>query len=82
MSNHSSNIETRAALSIREVASLLGVSTFTIHRRIKDGTLKAFKFGHRQLIPIPVLMRLLGDEEQIAFEGARSIAGRPVRKGE
>jgi excisionase family DNA binding protein len=56
----SRNIQERAALSVREVASLLGVSSFSVRRRITDGTLKATKFGHRLLIPMSELTRLLG----------------------
>lgn len=40
-------IEDRPLLTIADVAKLYNVSVSTIHRRIKDGTLKAFSVGPR-----------------------------------
>jgi len=53
------NLQPRAAFGVGEVAKALGVSKFSVIRRIKDGTLKAVPFGRRLLIPASELARLL-----------------------
>lgn len=45
----------RMTLTLGEVAEVLGVSVDSVKDRVKDGTLKSLKFGHRRLIPRDVL---------------------------
>jgi excisionase family DNA binding protein len=40
----------RLAYSVADAAAALGVSDQTIYRRIKDGSLKTYKWGGRTLI--------------------------------
>jgi excisionase family DNA binding protein len=43
----------RVAFSIKELASMTGVSERTIHRRIKEGSIPVVRSGGRTLIPKP-----------------------------
>lgn len=56
------SFQERAAIGVDEFASAIGVSKFTVHRRIKDGSLRTVRFGRRVLIPASELARLLQAE--------------------
>lgn len=49
----------RIALSVRELASELGVHEQTIWRRVWDGTIPSFRLGARVLIPTWVVDELV-----------------------
>lgn len=49
------------ALSVAEVARLLGCSRDSVERRIREGTLRATRLGGRVLIPATEVARLLGE---------------------
>jgi excisionase family DNA binding protein len=49
----------RRALSRSEAAQALGISTFTLDRRIKDGTIHAVKFGRTIRVPVEAIDKLL-----------------------
>lgn len=50
----------RAALTISEVASAIGVSTKTIRRRISEGSLLAAKQGHTFFVTKVNLLKYIG----------------------
>ena len=53
--------DTRAFLTVDEVATLLGYSTKTIRRRIADGSIRKAPLGGRSIrIPVSELDRLSG----------------------
>lgn len=49
---------------VDEVASLLGVTEQTVRNWIKDGKIKAQRFGRPHLIPISEVARLLGKTQE------------------
>ena len=55
----SPDLRGRAALSVAEFARAIGVSTFSVHRRIKSGDLRVVRFGRRVLVLASELERLL-----------------------
>jgi excisionase family DNA binding protein len=55
-------------LTPKEVEKTLGVSTSTVYRRIKDGTIPTVPFGGMRLIPATFLK----DLENRANAGAKS----------
>ncbi|MGC0251221.1 excisionase family DNA-binding protein [Pseudactinotalea sp. Z1748] len=50
----------RPTLTVKEVASLLGVDARTVYRAIEDEQLPALRVGTKRLIPRLKLMELLG----------------------
>ncbi|GIW12571.1 MAG: hypothetical protein KatS3mg062_0010 [Tepidiforma sp.] len=54
---------TRQALSIREVAELLGCSTGHVWNLAQRGELPSFRLGKRLFIPREAVERLFGREE-------------------
>jgi excisionase family DNA binding protein len=49
----------KLGLSLEEAAKLISVSTFTLRRQIKCGTLKVARIGRRLVIPVSELEKLL-----------------------
>ena len=49
----------RRAYSVAEAAELLGVSNFTIRRRIHEGQIRAIRVGSRVLVPSDSIQKLL-----------------------
>lgn len=47
------------AVDLQQAANLVGVSVFTLRRRIKDGRLRAIRIGTRLLVPTEELRRLV-----------------------
>ncbi len=47
------------AVSIHDAAHLVGVSYWTIRRRVSDGTIKAFRVGRSLRIPVAELDKLM-----------------------
>ena len=60
--------------SAAEVAALTGLSTKTVRRRVKDGTLRGVKLGRRVLIPLDAIERA-----QALEPPPMSIAPTPAR---
>jgi excisionase family DNA binding protein len=54
----------RRVLSRRQAAEALGVSTWTIDRRIEDRTLQAVRFGRTIRIPIEEIENLLAGSKE------------------
>ncbi len=46
-------------LTAEEVADMLRVNVQTVHRLIRDGKLKAFKFGHQWRIPAEAINEMI-----------------------
>jgi excisionase family DNA binding protein len=53
---------TRQTADVCEAATLLGCSTETVRRRVRDGTIPSVKIGRKVLISKEVLHRLLVGE--------------------
>ena len=51
--------EAKQFYSINDVADLFGVCRMTVHRRIKDGDIRAIKFGKVVRIPAKSLKKYL-----------------------
>lgn len=56
---HTNHQGSPKAVSPTDTATALGLSTTTVHRRIKDGTIKAVRIGRRVCVPVSELERLL-----------------------
>jgi excisionase family DNA binding protein len=54
------------AVSVKEAAELLGVSPFTIRRRIRSGALKIAHIGRRVVVPVDSLRALLDQQPSSA----------------
>lgn len=52
----------RKTITPRELASALGLCIQTIHRRVRDGTIRSIALGPTKLIPASELSRLLGEQ--------------------
>lgn len=53
----------RLALSVAEVATLLGLSEKHVWAQLKSGAIPSIRLGRRVLIPVSGLEQLLGGEE-------------------
>jgi excisionase family DNA binding protein len=56
------------AVSVKEAAELLGVSPFTIRRRIRGGALKIAHIGRRVVVPVDSLRALLDQQPSSATD--------------
>ncbi len=56
---HTNHHGSPEALSPASTATALGLSTTTVHRRIKDGTIQAVRIGRRVCVPVTELERIL-----------------------
>ena len=55
----------RATVTVEEAARCLGISRSSGYAAVKRGELPALTLGRRRLVPVPQLLRLLGDEVQV-----------------
>lgn len=52
----------RLTISVEETAGFLGISLGSARKAVRNGELPALKLGARWLVPVPKLLRMLGDE--------------------
>lgn len=71
----------RLAFSYREVAERLGCSVSTVERRVKDGTLKAVRFGRLRRIPADQVSAFLGADTGPDHDPEAEAAARAMLKG-
>jgi excisionase family DNA binding protein len=55
------SLRDRVTLSVPEAASLLGIGKNTAYDAARTGALPTIRLGSRLLVPVPHLLRLLGD---------------------
>lgn len=58
----------RLTVKPRELAAALGICLQTVHRRIKDGSIRTVALGPSKLIPATELARLLGERHETVAE--------------
>lgn len=56
-------IRDRATLTVEEVAELLGVGRSCAYDAARRGDIPTMRLGRRLVIPVPALLRLLGEPE-------------------
>ncbi len=60
---------TRATLTVEEAGRILRVSTKSAYGAIGRGEIPSLRLGGRVLVPVPALLRLLGDDPGVLVEG-------------
>lgn len=55
------DVRHRATLTVEQYARFMGVSRTTAYLAANDGTVTTVRVGRRILIPVPALLRSLGD---------------------
>jgi excisionase family DNA binding protein len=68
-----------ATVTVTEAASILGVGRNTAYDSIRRGDLPAIRLGHRVLVPVARLRRLLGEVYEEAPVGAVAGSREPSR---
>lgn len=56
-------IRNRATITPAEASDLLGMGMQQTYSALKDGSLPSIRLSRRILVPVPALLRLLGDIE-------------------
>jgi excisionase family DNA binding protein len=56
------DVRGRAAISVRELATLLGISESHAWESVHRGDVPSRRLGRRVLIPVPELLRFLGED--------------------
>ena len=54
------NIDTGKYLTVSQLAEILGVSRIAVHKKIKNGDIKAEKIGNMYVIPKSYISEILG----------------------
>jgi len=57
------HLQGRATISVSDAAALLGISRNTAYDAARSGQLPILRLGHRLLVPVPALLRMLESEE-------------------
>lgn len=55
------DIRGRATLTPEEASGLLGMGMRQTYAALKDGSLPSIRLSRRYLVPVPALLRLLGE---------------------
>jgi hypothetical protein len=59
----------RATISVPEAGAVLGISTKSAYLAASRGEIPMLRFNARILVPVPALLRLLGDDPGVPAEG-------------
>lgn len=57
------DVRARATITPEEAAALLGMGMRQTYAALRDGSLPSIRLSRRYLVPVPALLRLLGDVE-------------------
>ncbi|MGD8535949.1 MAG: helix-turn-helix domain-containing protein [Candidatus Aminicenantes bacterium] len=71
------NMDTGKYLTVSQLAEILGVSRIAVHKRIKNGDIKAEKIGKMYAIPKSYVSEILG---QTLSESRKKIIKKAVHK--
>lgn len=56
------DIRHRATISVRETARVLGIGRDATYAAVDAGTIPVLRIGRRVLVPVPALLKLLGED--------------------
>ncbi|WP_158862007.1 helix-turn-helix domain-containing protein [Leifsonia sp. AG29] len=56
------DVRDRATTTPEEAADLLGMGMRQTYAALKDGSLPSIRLSRRYLVPVPALLRLLGED--------------------
>jgi excisionase family DNA binding protein len=57
------HLRDRATISVTDAAALLGISRNTAYEAARAGQLPILRLGHRLLVPVPALLRMLDSKD-------------------
>lgn len=56
------DIRDRATITVAEAGEVLTLSRTSIYAAVKNGDVPTIRIGRRLVVPVPVLLRMLGDD--------------------
>lgn len=69
------DLDGRATITVEEAAAILGIGRSAAYEAARRGQLPTRRLGRRLFVPVPALLRWLGDEEPLPSDVSQ---GRPV----